>query len=145
MCQERSLRVSKRTSPSLGTVDVLVLDTVGELRSCYALATVVFVGGSFVPRGGQNILEPAACGKPVVFGPFMHNFQDAVQLLLGHGGVQVASAENLQHVLEDMLKKPQEAASLGHLARTQVRTLSGAAARNAQHIANIIYPQGRVE
>ena len=66
-----------------------MLDTIGELVRAYQLATVVFVGGSFGRRGGQNILEPAACGKPVLFGPRMENFQDSVQVLVGRGGLQV--------------------------------------------------------
>jgi len=66
-----------------------VLDTIGEWSAPTKLATVVFVGGSFGRRGGQNILEPAAYGKPVLFGPRMENFQDSVQVLVGRGGLQV--------------------------------------------------------
>lgn len=116
-------------------VDVFLLDSLGELRAAYALATAVFVGGSFVARGGQNILEPAACGKPVLFGPFMDNFVDSVGVLLGRGGVQVHSYAQLERVLADWLRQPERSASLGRLAQRQVRQVSGAAARNAAHIA----------
>jgi 3-deoxy-D-manno-octulosonic-acid transferase len=64
--------------PSGTSRHVFLLNTVGELTACYALGTVVFVGGSFTQRGGQNILEPAALAKPVVFGPHMNNFADAL-------------------------------------------------------------------
>ena len=61
------------------------LEELGELAQAYALASVVFVGGSLVTRGGQNILEPAGQGKPVLFGPHMENFKDSVQVLQGRG------------------------------------------------------------
>jgi 3-deoxy-D-manno-octulosonic-acid transferase len=136
LCQQHGLTAAKRTdTSSQHTLDILVLDTVGELRSCYCLATAVFVGGSFIPRGGQNILEPAACAKPVVCGPHMFNFEDALQLLLGHGVMQVTSQEQLQRVLHHLFSHPKEAESLGLEARTHVHSVSGAATRNAQAIA----------
>jgi 3-deoxy-D-manno-octulosonic-acid transferase len=60
---------------------VALVDTIGELEHVYALSDVVFVGGSLVPHGGQNMLEPAAQGRPVVFGPHVHNFVQEVALL----------------------------------------------------------------
>ena len=100
--------------------DVLVVDTIGELFDFYALATLVFVGGSFVTRGGQNILEPAAHGKPVTFGPHMENFADSVQVLLGRGGTQVKDVEQLGRVVAEMLERPDDIAKLGELARSSV-------------------------
>ncbi|MBI5508874.1 MAG: 3-deoxy-D-manno-octulosonic acid transferase [Deltaproteobacteria bacterium] len=117
--------------------EVFVLDTIGELVACYALAHVVFVGGSFVTRGGQNILEPAAAGKPVLFGPHMQNFADSVQVLLGRGGIQVVSPEQLHKVMIDLLSRPQRLQELGELAATQVRTVRGAAGRNADLILGL--------
>ena len=70
LAEDRRLTCGLR-SRGAGGEAVVVLDSVGELLAAYRLATVVFVGGSFVRRGGQNILEPAACGKPVLFGPHM--------------------------------------------------------------------------
>ena len=58
--------------------DVILLDSIGELRAVYPLADIVFVGGSLIPRGGQSVLEPASAGKPVVIGPFTHNFEAVV-------------------------------------------------------------------
>ena len=133
---------TRRRSQPGEAVDVLILDTIGELVSCYNLATVVFVGGSLVPRGGQNILEAAACGKPVVFGPHMQNFTDSVQLLLGRGGLQVASSEQLARVVGDLLANPQQRAELGTLARAQTTSVRGAAERNARAILGLVNGDG---
>ena len=114
--------------------DVGILDSVGELAACYSLGSVVFVGGSFVTRGGQNILEPASWGRPVIFGPYMHNFPDAVKVLLGRGGLQAANGEQLEEVLLKLLRRPEYREKLGKLAVNQVRSVRGAADRNAMEI-----------
>src|SRR5919109_1350654 len=90
-------RRSRGRSPSQeAETPVLLLDTIGELAKLYAVATVVFVGGSFVPIGGHNVLEPAAHRKAILFGPHMHNFyQIAAALLEAGGAVQVQNAEAL--------------------------------------------------
>jgi 3-deoxy-D-manno-octulosonic-acid transferase len=129
--------VRRRSQPG-EPVDVMVLDTIGELAACYALADLVFVGGSFVKRGGQNILEPAACGKPTIFGPYMQNFADSVQVLLGRGGLQVATPEQLERVVRDLLERPTYRTELGTLARQQALSARGAATRNATAIANLL-------
>ncbi len=134
----RALTVRRRSAGRGPAVDVLVVDTIGELAACYALADVVFVGGSFVTRGGQNILEPAAAGKAVLFGPHMENFSDAVRLLLGRGGIQVSSPAQLEEVLVDLLARPQYRRELGDLGRTQVFSMQGTAARNAALIATLL-------
>ncbi|AKU90616.1 3-deoxy-D-manno-octulosonic acid transferase [Vulgatibacter incomptus] len=118
--------------------DVVVLDTIGELSAAYRLATLVFVGGSFTNRGGQNILEPAAQGKVVLFGPNMQNFHDSVQVLVGRGGIQVASPEQLARVAGDLLARPEKLAELGALARGAVRAVQGASARNVEEIARLL-------
>ncbi len=72
-------RVARRTELPVDAeprVDVVILDTIGELAQLYQVATAVFVGGSLVDAGGHNILEPAVFGKPIVFGPHMHNFAE---------------------------------------------------------------------
>ncbi|MGE5049761.1 MAG: 3-deoxy-D-manno-octulosonic acid transferase [Deltaproteobacteria bacterium] len=121
-----------------GPEPVIVLDTIGELVRAYQLATVVFVGGSFGRRGGQNILEPAACGKPVLFGPRMENFQDSVQVLVGRGGLQVKNPVALLRLLRDLLARPGELRKLGELAREAVSSVRGASARDARLIAELI-------
>ncbi len=125
-----------------GNAPVTVLDSIGELGAAYRLATLVFVGGSFVRRGGQNILEPAANGKPVLFGPHMENFKDSVQVLVGRGGIQVGTPEQLHQVARDLLARPQQLAELGELARQAVTSIRGASARNVEHMLRLL-PGGR--
>jgi 3-deoxy-D-manno-octulosonic-acid transferase len=121
-----------------GAEPVIVLDTIGELVRAYQLATVVFVGGSFGRRGGQNILEPAACGKPVLFGPRMENFADSVQVLVGRGGLQVKNPLALLGLLRDLLARPDELHKLGELAREAVSSVRGASVRDANLIAELL-------
>ena len=137
LARERELPARLRSEPG-GREAVIVLDTIGELVRIYQLATVVFVGGSFTSRGGQNILEPAACGKPVLFGPRMENFQDSVQVLVGRGGLQVRDAAALLRLLRDLLARPEELRTLGQLAREAVSAVRGASARDARLIADLI-------
>ncbi len=118
--------------------DVLVLDTIGELSTCYRLASMVFVGGSFTDRGGQNILEPAAQGKPVVFGPNMSNFRDSVGVLVGRGGIQVTDAEQLHKVLLELLLRPEKLSELGGLAQRTVRGIKGASDRNVDALLELL-------
>ncbi len=135
----RSMRLDARLrSQPGGAAEVIILDTIGELVRAYQLATVVFVGGSFGRRGGQNILEPAACGKPVLFGPRMENFQDSVQVLVGRGGLQVKDPIALLKLLRDLLARPDEISKLGDLAREAVSAVRGASARDARLIAELL-------
>jgi 3-deoxy-D-manno-octulosonic-acid transferase len=135
----RSLGLRARLRSELGGPEpVIVLDTIGELVRAYQLATVVFVGGSFGRRGGQNILEPAACGKPVLFGPRMENFQDSVQVLVGRGGLQVKDPVALLRLMRDLLARPEEIRKLGELAREAVSSVRGASARDARLIAELL-------
>ncbi|MBM4380368.1 MAG: 3-deoxy-D-manno-octulosonic acid transferase [Deltaproteobacteria bacterium] len=117
---------------------VVVLDTIGELPQVYGLATLVFVGGSFTHRGGQNILEPAGQGRPVLFGPHMDNFRDSVQVLVGRGGIQVNDAVHLYKVMHELLSRPDKLAELGTLASTAVRQVSGASGRNVEAMAELL-------
>ncbi len=125
-----------------GSAQVTVLDTIGELAAAYRLGTLVFVGGSFVPRGGQNVLEPAGQGKPVLFGPHMENFKDSVQVLVGRGGIQVSTPEQLLRVAGELLSRPDQIAELGSLAHQAVSAIRGASARNVEHMLRIL-PRGR--
>ncbi len=94
----------RRRSSMGGDWDVLIVDTLGELRSFYSLADVTFVGGTFSPVGGHNLLEPAYLGKPVIFGPSTHKVRDLEEFLLKKGyGFRVCSVEELSAVLERLL------------------------------------------
>ena len=101
----------------------------GELGKVYEAADLVFVGGSLVPRGGQNMMEPAALGRTVLFGPHVHNFREDAEALLAAGAaLQVASAEALPDALSGLLADPGEARAMGTRARSQVSGRRGATA-----------------
>ncbi|HEX5747657.1 MAG TPA: glycosyltransferase N-terminal domain-containing protein [Archangium sp.] len=138
LVKEAGLSVGLRSKGNEEGGQVVVLDTIGELSRAYRLATLVFVGGSFTTRGGQNILEPAGQGKPVLFGPHMENFRDSVQVLVGRGGIQVKDGEQLYRVMTELLAKPETVGSLGELARATVRQISGASQRNVEHMASAL-------
>ncbi|QSQ24973.1 3-deoxy-D-manno-octulosonic acid transferase [Pyxidicoccus parkwayensis] len=142
VAQEQGLTVGLRSKGNPERGQVVVLDTIGELSRAYRLATVVFVGGSFTKRGGQNILEPAGQGKPVLYGPHMDNFRDSVELLTGHGGVQVRDGEALYATLAEWLASPEKLASLGAQAQVTVQRISGASERNAEAMTTL-FPHGR--
>ncbi len=132
----------RSAGPRGGSAQVTVLDTIGELAAAYRLGALVFVGGSFVARGGQNILEPAGQGRPVLFGPHMENFKDSVQVLQGRGGIQVGTPEQLRKVAGELLGRPERLAELGALAREAVLAVRGASSRNVDHMLRLL-PRGR--
>lgn len=138
LAKERGLDVTLRSAKRPVHAPVVLLDSIGELIGAYRLASLVFVGGSFTRRGGQNILEPAACGKAVLFGPHMENFHDSVQVLVGRGGIQVNDAEHLFTVAHDLLAQPQKRAEVGALAQEVVGSIRGASERNATLIAGLL-------
>ncbi len=119
--------------------DVVVLDTIGELAQLYQIATAVFVGGSLVDAGGHNILEPAVFGKPIVFGPHMHNFAEIAQTFVDNGAsIQLRSARDLGPVLLELLSDPVRRASLGAAARALVEANRGARTKSLAVIAQLL-------
>jgi 3-deoxy-D-manno-octulosonic-acid transferase len=86
IAKSHSLAVCLRTDNKRQNSDIYILDTIGELASCYSLAEIAFVGGSLVSKGGHNPIEPAAMGKPVLFGPHMEDFSEIAQSLTQCGG-----------------------------------------------------------
>ena len=100
LCRQEGLSTMRRTELPIDAeprVDAVILDTIGELAQLYQIATAVFVGGSLVPAGGHNILEPAVYGKPIVFGPHMENFNEIAETFLANGAaVQVQSERELE-------------------------------------------------
>ncbi len=143
LAAEAGLSVRLRSAgAAAGHAQVTILDTIGELAIAYRLAALVFVGGSFVTRGGQNVLEPAAQGCPVLFGPHMENFKDSVQVLQGRGGIQVATPDQLVKVADGLLSRPDQIRELGALARQSVGAIRGASARNVDHLLSAL-PRGR--
>jgi len=146
LAQQRGWRVARRKElPVDGEprVDVVILDTIGELAQLYQIATLVFVGGSLADAGGHNILEPAVFGKPIVFGPHMHNFAEISRTFLeNRGAVQVHSATGLETVLVDLLSDPVRRASLGAAARALVEANRGARQRSLAVITQLLPSDG---
>jgi 3-deoxy-D-manno-octulosonic-acid transferase len=110
--------------------DVLLLDTIGELASTFPHASVVFMGGTLVPRGGHNILEPAAASKAIVFGPHMENFREIAALFLSaDAAIQVRNAEELASAVGRLLNDAEASSAMGKNARQIVERNTGATGR----------------
>ena len=121
-----------------GRTDVFILDTVCELIFYYAASDVVFVGGSFVKKGGHNILEPAALGKPVFFGPHMFNFRDIAELFLKKKtGVLVHNAQELAAKIKYLLDNPSEKNKICQAAKQIILENQGATIRNLEILKDI--------
>jgi 3-deoxy-D-manno-octulosonic-acid transferase len=119
--------------------DVLLLDSIGELGGLYALADAVFVGGSLVPSGGHNILEPAWFSKPPVFGASMENFRDmSNQFLAARAGVQVASGQQLGKVWVQLIEDNSLRERMGQVARELSARNRGATARALARIMALL-------
>ncbi len=121
----------------LDTARALIVDTIGELESIYRLADVVFVGGSLVPHGGQNMLEPAALGRAVVHGPHVENFTQEARLLEKAGGSRIVrDPSHLAEVLEQLLKDPVQRELMGQAGREAVEAQKGATTRTLRVLAD---------
>jgi len=126
------LRIALRSEAATEPADVLLVDTTGELRDWYYLATVVFMGKSLTAHGGQNPVEPVLAGKPVVYGPHMENFAAIVTRWREAGAaVQVRDAAELQKELADLLANPKRREILAQRAGEIVRAHAGATERTA--------------
>lgn len=125
-------------------VDVLLLDSIGELAGLYALGDAVFIGGSLVPVGGHNILEPAWFSRPPVFGMFMENFREmAAQFARARAGVQVSSGERLGKTWVQLIEDQKLNERMGRAARELVERNRGATARCIERIGAILNLNGR--
>jgi 3-deoxy-D-manno-octulosonic-acid transferase len=117
--------------------EILLLDTIGELASVYSLAVVAFVGGSLVPAGGHNPLEPAQFGVPIVMGPNYANFRSITEDLLAHDALRIAAPGELTGVLTDLLDNPEEAKAMGARARLVFEQQAGATGRCMEAIRQL--------
>ena len=126
---------------SVGEDAIIVLDTVGELAQLYGIADVVFVGGSLVPAGGHNMLEPALRRKPVLFGPHTENFREAAALLESSGGALVVrDAAGLGRELRRLLGDAALCAKLGSAAYEALATRRGAVRETLDLVERFLYP-----
>ncbi len=117
----------------------LVIDTIGELEQAYAIADAAFVGGSLVPHGGQNLLEPIAIGTPTLIGPHVWNFGADVELFLAARGViQVADEQHLERELARLVEDPGEAEQLVFRAQRVLRENRGATERTLDRVLALL-------
>jgi 3-deoxy-D-manno-octulosonic-acid transferase len=134
--RESFVRRSELTGPLADRSAIVLVDTIGELASLWGLADVAYVGGSLDGRrGGQNMIEPAAYGAAVVFGPHVWNFRETADRLIGLGAaIQVSDSAALELSIRKLLENPTERAQLGAAARLFVKDQQGATERTLAHI-----------
>jgi 3-deoxy-D-manno-octulosonic-acid transferase len=130
-------RSAANQKPSLPG-SILLLDTLGELASIYALADIAFVGGSLVARGGHNILEPAHWGVATVVGPHTENFRDIIGIFRQADAVRVAQPDNLADVLLDLVRNDEARRGLGERARKVAEQQMGATQRTLEALRALI-------
>ena len=140
LLEQMSIRFCRRSlwhgEPLTG--GVLLLDTIGELAALYALADIAFVGGSLVPRGGHNILEPAQHGAAIVVGNHTENFRDIVSLFQSRDAVRIVGPAELPLVLMELLSNHIERRALGERAAETMRSQIGATARTAIELRQLL-------
>jgi 3-deoxy-D-manno-octulosonic-acid transferase len=126
MCQNSPFKVMRRTQVSPNEQwDILILDTIGDLAHFYALSDVSFVGGSLVPWGGQNLLEPAFYKKPIFFGPHMENFAFLAEKFIQSGAAQIIN-EDKDLVEMFLVKDEKSLEKMGSSAKETLNSLQGA-------------------
>lgn len=137
-CLNSGLRICRKTRLRPGQAwDILLLDTMGELARFYALSDAAFVGGSLVPWGGHNILEPAFYGKPVFFGPYMHNFAFLAETFVRSGGGRIVrDEEDLAGLF--LFRDQGRLKSMGRQAKRTLISLQGATNRTIQALELIL-------
>jgi 3-deoxy-D-manno-octulosonic-acid transferase len=124
---------------------IVLLDTIGELASVYSLASVAFVGGSLIPAGGHNPLEPAQFGVPIVMGPHFANFRAITEDLLAHQALRIADNSDLASTLIDLLRDSAEAAAMGARARQVFLSHAGATSRCVDALTELLSAHDKTE
>lgn len=134
-----SLRYSQKTQPPVTGAPVILVDTIGHLGQLYRLGTIVVIGGSFIKHGGQNPIEAAALGQPVLFGPHMFNFREvARQLVEAQAAAQVQDGQALVAACRLWLRQPQQREAVGARARALVERQRGATQRTLDAVAEVL-------
>lgn len=132
LSQRAGFKILRRSDNGMCSRDiqVLVVDTMGELPLFYGTADIAFVGGSLVPRGGHNLLEPAALGRAVLIGPHYFNFNEISRQFLDAGAaIQTDNSEALAETVIDLLKNPQKRAAMGQAGQNLIKRSQGASKR----------------
>ena len=141
LCLDMGFKALLKTDLNMdGTFyDILILNTIGELGRIYGIGKVSFVGGSLVPQGGHNLLEPAGFGRPVLFGPHMDDFVLMSQLLIESGGGQrVTDSNDLFVAMKRLLTDPDWCDNMGGKAFGYVKMNKGALKRVVSLIGTYI-------
>ena len=141
LCRAEGFSLARRTSGEAVTAETAVYlgDTMGELPLMFAAADLAFVGGSLVPVGGHNLLEPAALGRAALTGPHYFNFSDITAQLLARGAVQeVTDSETLADVVLALLADPQKRRAMGDAGKAVVGANQGALARTMAALAPVL-------
>lgn len=140
LLESMSIRFRRRSEWNGETLvaGVLLVDTIGELAALYALADIAFVGGSLVPRGGHNIIEPAQHGVAIVVGTFTENFRDIVALFQRHEAVRVVGPSELPLVFIELVDSALQRTALGKRAAETVQSQTGATARTAEALQELL-------
>jgi 3-deoxy-D-manno-octulosonic-acid transferase len=141
LAREKKLLLVQRSEWDGGGVaggSVFLLDSIGELGSAYGLATLAFVGGSLIPAGGHNPLEPARCAVPVVMGPHYENFRDAVELLRGVDALRVVERDRVSKVIAALLADTNTAAAMGARGRKAFEEQAGATQRAVDAVVQLL-------
>jgi 3-deoxy-D-manno-octulosonic-acid transferase len=134
---DRPLAPAKAAMP-LRAGQIVLLDTIGELASVYSLASIAFVGGSLIPAGGHNPLEPAQFGVPIVMGPHFANFRAITEDLLAHQALRIAAKEDLAATLASLLDDSAAAKVMGDRARQVFLSQAGATSRSVEAIQALL-------
>lgn len=141
----RRLTELRRSHEHAQPGELVLVDTIGELERVYALATVVFVGGSLVPTGGHNMLEPAALGKAVLFGPHTFNFDAETELVLSrHAAIAVQDRDGLEQALEHLLRDEGACLEMGERGRAAILENRGATGRTLEALQQHLFDSRRV-
>lgn len=132
LSQRSGFKILRRSDNGMCSRDiqVLIIDTMGELPLFYGTADIAFVGGSLVPKGGHNLLEPAALGRAVIIGPHYFNFSEiSRQFLQAGAAIQIASSESLADKVIALLRNPQQRADMGQAGQNLIKHSQGASKR----------------
>ena len=118
---------------------IILLDSIGELASVYSLAAVAFVGGSLIPAGGHNPLEPAQFAVPIIMGPNYANFRAITDDLRAQDAIRIATKEELAKTLIELFVNREDARKMGERARQVFEQQAGATARSIDALRGILH------
>ncbi len=140
LLQQLGVRFWRRSSWTGDAIasGVFLVDTIGELSSLYALADVAFVGGSLVPRGGHNIIEPAQYGVPIMVGNHTENFRDIISLFQSHNAVRIVGPAEFPLALMDLLSNEAERIALGRRGAETLRSQMGATEKTVHALEQLL-------